>query len=211
MKNVPALALSVAVSLALGLGWCATASAMPAPQDHHAAHVDGKPVVAASPAEPAPAAHAQHNQASSHAHDPKSHAGNHPDAPGNGMSIPADHVKWTPDAPLMEGMEKMHDAIKGLHHHEMGHLDDTQVDQLATQVDEAAAFMFANCKLDAEPDVALHGILARLMAGAEALHADPADPAPVADMHAALQDYPKLFNDPGFAAADEGEEDDDAG
>ncbi len=177
MKTVPVVALSAAVSLVLGLALVGCASAAP------------------------PSAHAHHDQPAPHAHAPKTHAANHPGAAGTGAPIPADHVKWAPDAPLVEGMGQMRDAMTGLSHHEMGHLDETQVDQLATQVDEAAAYMFANCKLPTEPDVALHGVLARLMAGAEALHADPANPAPVADMRAALEDYPKLFDDPDFAAS----------
>lgn len=188
--------LTVAVAAALGLGLALTPSAARA-QDGTHSHTEHQ--------------HAEHQQTSSaaadaHGHDAHSdvahaHADHHSDTAA--MPIPADHVKWEPDAPLMEGMRRMRDAMTGLHHHELGHLNDTQVDQLATQVDEAAAYMFANCKLEAEPDVALHGVLARLMAGAEALHADPADPAPVADMSAALADYPRLFDDPGFAQADD--------
>lgn len=113
-------------------------------------------------------------------------------------SVPVDHVRWTPDAPLQEGMRRMRDALEGLKHHEMGHLDETQVLNLATEVDEAAAFMFAHCKLTPEPDVALHGLLAQWMAGAEALRANPIDAAAVAPMRAALEDYPRLFDDPAF-------------
>ena len=64
-------------------------------------------------------------------------------------------------------------------------------------MDAAVAYMFENCELDVEPDIALHAILARLMAGAEALHADPDDILPVADMHAAVENYERLFDDPG--------------
>ena len=60
--------------------------------------------------------------------------------------------------------------------------------------------MFDNCKLPTEPDVALHAILARLMAGSQALHANPADTAPVHDMDGAVQNYERLFNDPSSAA-----------
>lgn len=214
MNTLPVLALSAAVSLVLGFALAGPAAAMAAAHDDHSTHAAGQQPAVAEHAEHAAAGHAQHGQAIPNEHDPKTHAAHHPEAHGNGMPIPADHVKWAPDAPLMEGMKQMRDAMTGLDHHEMGHLDETQVDRLATQVDEAAAYMFANCKLDTEPDVALHGVLARLMAGAEALHADPVDPAPVADMRAALQDYPKLFNDPGFAGAEESEESeegDDAG
>ena len=61
--------------------------------------------------------------------------------------------------------------------------------------------MFANCKLEPEPDLALHGVLARLMAGTRSLHAHPADAAPVAAMRAAVQDYGRLFDDPGVVDA----------
>lgn len=53
-----------------------------------------------------------------------------------------------------------------------------------------------HCRLEPEPDVALHGILARLVAGSEALRGAPADPAPVAGMRDALADYVRLFDDP---------------
>ena len=168
-------ALGLSITLALAAG-----SALSTPQHDHAGHAQHD-------------AHAAHMQPGSQ----DAHAQHHDQHHGSG--VPADHVRWAPDAPLQEGMRRMRDALEGLAHHEMGHLDETQVDNLATEVDDAAAFMFANCKLEPEPDVALHGVLARLMAGAEALHANPADPAPVADMRAALQDYPKLFDDPGFA------------
>ncbi|KIQ97581.1 hypothetical protein [Lysobacter sp. A03] len=200
MKTQIPLALALAVAIGLGASPSVVASPLGQDASHsHAGHAQAEPASAATAHD-----HASHDQAdqTTHDHDVHAHADHHADAAV--MPIPADHVKWKPDAPLMEGMQRMRDAMKGLHHHEMGHLNDTQVDQLATQVDEAAAFMFANCKLEAEPDIALHGVLARLMAGAEALHANPTDPAPVADMSAALADYPKLFDDPGFTEEGEG-------
>lgn len=184
-----ALTLTASVALAAG-----QAMAAPAPQHDHAAHAQHTaPAQDAHPA--APTHHATHMQDGTHA---AMHAQHH------GTVVSAGHVRWAPDPPLQQGMRRMRDALAGLAHHEMGHLDETQVDNLATEVDEAAAFMFANCKLEPEPDVALHGVLARLMAGAEALHAAPADPTPVADMRAALEDYTKLFDDPAlFAPADD--------
>lgn len=114
------------------------------------------------------------------------------------MTAPADGVRWTPDAPLQEGMRRTRGALEGLSQHGSGRLDDAQVRELATAVDEAVAFMFANCKLEPEPDHALHAILARLMVGAQALHANPSDPSPVASMHAALEDYTRQFDDPAL-------------
>ncbi|QOW24198.1 DnrO protein [Lysobacter sp. H23M47] len=197
MKTQTSLALAVATAIGLGMAFAPVAQAQHSTHGH-AQHEQSKSAAESDK-------HASHDHAT-HDQDAHAHADHHADAAV--MPIPADHVKWKPDAPLMEGMRRMREAMAGLHHHQMGHLNDTQVDQLATQVDEAAAYMFANCKLEAEPDIALHGVLARLMAGAEALHANPADPAPVADMSAALADYPKLFDDPGFAASEEAEESD---
>lgn len=194
MKTRSVLTLSAAIAVVLGLSFALPAAAMPAAQD--AAHEYAKHEDHATH-DPDAHEHANHDQ---HQHDAKTHAEHHGHAAA--MPVADDHVKWEPDAPLMEGMQRVSEAMTGLDHHEMGHLNETQVDQLATQVDEAVAYMFANCELDAEPDVALHGVLARFMAGAEALHADPADPAPVANIRAALEDYPKLFDDPTFAEAD---------
>src|SRR3546814_16136004 len=55
--------------------------------------------------------------------------------------------------------------------------------------------MFANCQLPPEPDVALHAVLARLMAKTSALKADPSDGSPVADLHEPVHNYERLFND----------------
>ena len=93
-------------------------------------------------------------------------------------------------------MARVREAMAGLAHHEMGHLGESTVLVLADGIDEAIADMFARCKLDPEPDIALHGVLARLMAGTQALRADPASAAPVAAMRAAMADYARLFDDP---------------
>ncbi len=98
----------------------------------------------------------------------------------------------------MKGMRRMSELVQGLQHGRQGHLGPDQVRQLATGVNQAAAAMFAECQLPPEPDAALHGLLARLMAGAGALDADPANLAPLDDMDAAVRDYTRLFDDPGF-------------
>lgn len=157
---------------------------------------------------PAPAA-AQDTHAG-HATGPRgdTHAGHDARAADAAVAVPADHVRWTPDAPLVEGMARVREAMTGLAHHEMGHLGESNVLVLAADIDDAIEFMFASCKLDAAPDVALHGLLARLMAGTQALRADPADAAPVAGMRAALVDYGLLFDDPETGAGDDGHGDD---
>src|SRR5690606_33358962 len=102
------------------------------------------------------------------------------------------HELWTPDAPLVEGMSRVRSAIDRL----AADPDPATVVTRAADVDAAIEYMFANCQLDIEPDAELHEILARRMAGTQALHANPADIAPVADMRGALGNYEALFDDP---------------
>lgn len=118
---------------------------------------------------------------------------------GNDFPVPANHVPWTPDAPLVEGMSRVRTALAGLE--APSHPDDATVAARAADIDAAVAYMFANCKLDTDPDIALHAVLARLMAGTKALKANPSDGSPVADMHAAMHNYGQLFADPNNKGA----------
>lgn len=141
--------------------------------------------VAAPAQDPHGNAHAAH---SAHA----AHVGHAP------AVVAPDHVRYAPDAPLMEGMRRMAAVVEALEHASHGHLGAAEVESLAAEANDAAAFMFAHCELPTEPDVALHGLLARLMAGAQALEADPTDLSPAGPMRAAVEDYTRLFEDPAF-------------
>lgn len=154
---------------------------------------DNQPAPAAQESAIAETAHAGADaHAGAHAHD-TDHAGAATHASGVDFPVPENHEPWTPDAPLMEGMSRVRAAIAALQDQPGA----TAVEDRAADIDAAVAYMFENCKLPAEPDIALHAILARLMAGTQALHADPDDTAPVADMHAAVENYERLFDDPG--------------
>ena len=174
-KQVPlGLALALAIG-ALGSGCAGESQAPPA---------------GATGADSVPAA-----QLDTHAaDDPHAHDDPHVQHAQLGMDVPVTegHAPWTPDAPLIEGMSRVRAAIAGLG----ADPEPATVAARATDVDAAIEYMFANCKLDTEPDVALHAILARLMAGSQALHANPTDAAPVADMRAAVGNYESLFDDP---------------
>jgi hypothetical protein len=113
-------------------------------------------------------------------------------------AAPVPAQRWTPDAPLSEGMRRAHAAVDELRHYEMGHMSAPMAVDRAAAVEEAVTFMFANCKLAAEPDAALHGILVPLLSAAQALKADPKKVGAVADMRAAIAHYPQYFNDPGW-------------
>jgi hypothetical protein len=113
-------------------------------------------------------------------------------------AAPAAAQRWVPDAPLSEGMRRAHAAVDELRHYEMGHMSAPMAVDRATSVEEAVTYMFAHCKLAAEPDAALHGILVPLLSAAQALKADPKKVSAVADMRAAIAHYPQYFNDPGW-------------
>jgi hypothetical protein len=106
--------------------------------------------------------------------------------------------RYAPDAPLRAGMRTAHQAVAELQHAESGHMSAAMTRDRAATVEQAVVFMFANCKLSAEPDTALHGILVRLLTAAQALQAAPDNTRLVADMRAAIAHYPQYFNDPGW-------------
>lgn len=115
-------------------------------------------------------------------------------------ATPAPAQRWATDAPLREGMRRMHQAVQALEHAEHGHLDDAQIVAVAQQVQDAANYMFANCKLAPEPDAVLHSLLMTLLSGATALKAEPASITPVASMRGAVLLYPRLFEDAAWEA-----------
>jgi len=126
-----------------------------------------------------------------------SHA-SHPPAGMSSPILPA--TPWASDPPLREGMRRMQRAVDALGHAEHNHLDATQTIAVAQQVQAAAEYMIANCKLAPEPDAALHGLLASLMTGAAAIKADPANTSPVNAMRDALALYPQMFQDAAWQA-----------
>ena len=112
------------------------------------------------------------------------------------VAAPVPAQRWTPDAPLQEGMRRADKAIVELHHYELGHMSEAMALDRARTVADAVTFMFANCKLAAAPDEALHGILVPLLTAAQALQADPKNVQSVAEMRTAIAHYPQYFNDP---------------
>lgn len=120
-----------------------------------------------------------------------------PAAPG---VVPGDQPsaaghRWVADASLRTGMQRVRRASDALDHLQHGHLDAGQVRALASEIDASVEFMFANCRLDPEPDAALHGLLARLLAASGALRDKPDDAAPVAEVRAVLAGYRQQFDD----------------
>ena len=167
-------ALSIAVALAIGCGERQRVGAEPAASDH----------AGPAPASPSSATHDAHVA--------------HPTAALALPPVPA--TPWQSDAPLREGMRRVQRAVDALGHAEHDHLDAAQVNAAAAAVQEAVDVMFANCKLEPQPDVALHSLLAVLIKGANDLKANPADLSPLTGMREVLAVYPRMFVDPEWTA-----------
>lgn len=108
--------------------------------------------------------------------------------------------RWIADAPLREGMVRVRSASLALAPLDHGHLDAQQVVAQAGEIRAAVDFMFANCRLAAEPDAALHPLLAQLIGVSQALKDRPSDPAPLADLHAVIARYAQMFDEHGTAS-----------
>lgn len=111
-------------------------------------------------------------------------------------SVPAPAQRWATDAPLREGMGRVHTALDELRHYELGHMNQTMALERVTSIEEATRYMFAHCKLAPAADAALHGMLGPLLVATQRLQKDPQDKALVAAMRDAVADYPRYFDDP---------------
>lgn len=125
---------------------------------------------------------------------PRSHDDHAAHATPAPAPVPA--KRWATDAPLRAGMSRVHSALDQLRQYETGRMTASMALQHVAMIEEATRYMFANCKLPAAADAALHGMLARLLAGATALKNDPDDKTAVAAMRDAVADYPRYFDDP---------------
>ena len=130
------------------------------------------------------------------------HAGHHAPTPAAATAKPTPGKRWATDAPLRKGMAEIRAAVDALRHYEHGHLGPKDAVTLATTVETQVAYVVANCKLEPQADAALHVIIARLLQGAAALKANPKDTAALATLRQALQDYPRQFDDPGWATTE---------
>lgn len=117
-------------------------------------------------------------------------------APSAPAGIP--EVRYATDAPLREGMARINAALDELAHYEMGHMPQSVAIERVDEIKNAIDYLFANCKLDAQADAALHGMLVPLINGVQAFKKDPKDLASVAQMRKAVADYPRTFDDPAF-------------
>ncbi|MCC7095645.1 MAG: DnrO protein [Thermomonas sp.] len=108
--------------------------------------------------------------------------------------------RWATDAPLRAGMREIRAATGILGHIHAGRLNTRLRPVAVARIDAAIKNMIANCKLQPQADAALHGLLAKFIAGADAARQGRLSPGDLAAMQQALARYPQLFNDPGWAA-----------
>jgi type VI protein secretion system component VasF len=126
-------------------------------------------------------------------HDHAAHAA------ADGNQAPTPSPRWATDADLRDGMGRIHQALNELRHYEMGHMPDTLAKERAATILDAGAYILAHCKLQPRQDAVMHAILTPLLAAAQRLKDQP-DKAEVAVLHAAVADYPRYFDDPGWTS-----------
>ncbi|MBP9644652.1 MAG: DnrO protein, partial [Pseudoxanthomonas sp.] len=108
--------------------------------------------------------------------------------------------RWAADANLSHGMAQVRASVEALGHAEHGHMGPGQVVVLARTMDGYIGDILATCKLDPNADAALHGVLAQLLRGTDALKQGESLPVALATMRQALEQYPRLFDDPQWHA-----------
>lgn len=130
------------------------------------------------------------------AHHPASHPAQASAAPhGHVESAAVPAVRWQAGEPLARGMRRVRAATQSLSQGAHGRLDSAQIKGVAKELDDAVQEMFAQCRLDAEPDAALHPLLARVLQASARLASGDFDAQALAGLEAVLARYPLLFDD----------------
>lgn len=140
----------------------------------------------------------EHDHEHGHGDSHEEHA-NHADA---GLLQLDDGTPWPVDAALVEGMQRIRDAVAAAQG--AAPLDAVAATALAQTVEDQVAFLIANCQLEPAADATLHVLIARLLGAAAALRADPAAPDGLPVMLDTLDLYPRYFAHPGWLASGAG-------
>ena len=139
-------------------------------------------------------AHDQHAVPASH----DAHA-EHGPAP-----VLAEGHRWATDEPLRAAMSRIREAVeRNAPAYDHQQLQAANAETLATAVEQDITYMVANCKLEPEPDAALHAFIGRMMNAAAALRKDPMSDAGMPQLVAVLHEYQASFDHPGWAALDQ--------
>ncbi|MEN9404503.1 MAG: hypothetical protein RL091_3206 [Verrucomicrobiota bacterium] len=134
--------------------------------------------------------HMRHGHAGAHEHS---------DHGASALSL-NDGKRWTTDEPLRIGMQRIRDAVaQAVATPEPSALLPAQAKLLADTIQENVAYLMQNCKLEPKADATLHVLINELMAGAAAVTANPASRDGALKLAAALREYPKYFDHPGWS------------
>ncbi|AMN47027.1 hypothetical protein ACG33_07940 [Steroidobacter denitrificans] len=111
----------------------------------------------------------------------------------------AEGQSWATDAPLRAAMMRIHTAVAtNMPGYRQGTLQPADAQTLASAIETDIAYMVANCKLEPEPDAALHGLIARMMAAATVLKAEPMSETGLPQVVSALSEYGATFDHPDW-------------
>lgn len=135
--------------------------------------------------------HDQHAAPASH----DAHA-DHSPAP-----ILAEGQRWPTDEALRAAMTRIREAVERI---DPQQLQTANANVLATAVEQDVAYMVSNCRLEPEPDAALHLLIGRMMNAAAALRKDPMSDAGMPQLMAVLHEYQATFDHPGWTAVGQG-------
>lgn len=112
---------------------------------------------------------------------------------------PIPDTLWETDAPLREGMQRIDSAAaqhwKAYQEHS---LTPDAANGLVKTIEDNVNFMVSNCKLAPEADVALHGLLGELLAGATEIKTNPHAENGMPRIVNALEEYPRYFLHPDW-------------
>ena len=103
---------------------------------------------------------------------------------------------WATDAPLVQGMERIRDAVNEAA--ALPALDADSAAALARSVRGQVDFLIANCRLEPDADATLHVFIAQLLGAAAALEKDPASAEGLPQLKETLREYPHYFAHPGW-------------
>lgn len=162
------------------------ASCAPEHRDAGSAEPASSPAAAPAPEVTAP------SEADAHDH-------HHDSGTGATLERPPGGGSWATDAPLRQGMERIHTAMaNALPAFEKGELGADAAAALANEVQAQVQFLVANCKLEPAADAQLHLVIGQMLAAADALAKDPLSGEGMPRLHQAVQLYGDHFDHPGL-------------
>jgi len=106
--------------------------------------------------------------------------------------------RWATDEPLRASMLKIRAGVEETMRAYERSLDANQAQSLSATVEKNVTYMIENCKLEPEPDAALHVLIGRMLTASEAMKKDPASQAGWPELMAVLHDYAATFDHPGW-------------